>query len=192
MRLSYIRSVRGFTLIELMVTVAVVAILAVAAAPSLREFFERYRLRGAVEDVLSALATARQGAVEADRNVKVRFSTATEDWCVGGVQQTDPTAGQLVSVDPTACVCETAPATCVVGGEPLIASAAGRDVTIAAGGAIITFDSKNGTLTPLGQQNIDFLSSTERYGLQVQISALGQARACRLSNKDAFPGFPTC
>lgn len=192
MRLPYIRSVRGFTLIELMVTVAVVAILAVAAAPSLKDFFERYELRGAVEDVLSALANARQGAVEADRNVKVRFSTATDDWCVGGIQQADPTLGELVAVDPAPCQCETSPATCVVGGEPLIASAAGRNVTIAAGGATITFDSKNGTLNPLTGQNVTLLSSTGRYGLQVQISALGQARACRPADKDAFPGFSTC
>ena len=192
MRLPSIRSVRGFTLIELMITVAVVAILAVAAAPSLRDFFERYELRGATEDVLSALANARQGAVEADRNVKVRFSAATENWCVGGIQQADPAEGALVAVDPAPCQCETSPATCVVGGEPLIATAAGRDVTIAAGGTTITFDSKNGTLNPLTPQNVTFLSKTGRYGLQVQISALGQARACRPSDKDTFPGFSTC
>lgn len=192
MRLPHIRTVRGFTLIELMVTVAVVAILAVAAAPSLREFFERYRLRGAVEDVLSALATARQNAVEADRNVKIRFSPAIDEWCVGGVQQADPTEGALVAVDPAACQCESSPSTCVVGGEQLLASAAGRDISISPGGTEITFDSKNGTLDDLTPQNVTLLSSTGRYGLQVQISALGQARACRLANKDAFPGFPTC
>jgi type IV fimbrial biogenesis protein FimT len=192
MRLPYIRSVRGFTLIELMVTVAVVAILAVTAAPSLREFFERYELRGAAEDVLSALANARQGAVEADRNVKVRFSATTDNWCVGGIQQAEPTAGQLVAVDPAPCQCETSPATCVVGGEPLIATVAGRDVTMGAGGTTITFDSKNGTLNPLTPQNVTFLSSTGRYGLQVQISALGQARACRPADKAVFPGFSTC
>lgn len=181
---------RGFTLVELMVTAAVVAILAMAAAPSLKEFFVRYRLRGAVEEVLAVLGTARQGAVEADRNVKIKFSDDVTDWCVGGIQQTDPAEGQLAATDPTACACESAPGTCLVGGEQLVASVQGRGVTMSSGGTTLTFDSKNGTLTPLSPQSVTFLKGT--YGLQVQVSALGQARACRPADKDAFAGYPTC
>ena len=70
--------------------------------------------------------------------------------------------------------------------------AAGRGISISPGGTEITFDSKNGTLDDLTPQNVTLLSSTGRYGLQVQISALGQARACRPSDKDTFPGFSTC
>ena len=62
---------QGFTLIELMVALAVLAILAMAALPAYRDFFERYRLRGAVDDVTSVIATARAGAVKADRDVNV-------------------------------------------------------------------------------------------------------------------------
>ena len=66
----------GFTLIELMVAVIVLAILTAIATPSYVEYLERSRLKGAVEETLTLLAQARQGAVEADRNVKVRL-TAT-------------------------------------------------------------------------------------------------------------------
>ena len=61
----------GFTLIELMVALSVLAIMLAAAAPSFADFFERYRLRSAVDDTLNLFAAARQGAVEADRNVKI-------------------------------------------------------------------------------------------------------------------------
>jgi prepilin-type N-terminal cleavage/methylation domain-containing protein len=63
----------GFTLIELAVTMVVLVILATAALPAYREFFERYRLRGAVDDITSVIATARAGAVKADRDVRVSF-----------------------------------------------------------------------------------------------------------------------
>ena len=67
----------GFTLIELAVVMVVLAIVMLAALPAYRDFFERYRLRGAVDDIVSAIATARAGAVKADRDVNVSFGGST-------------------------------------------------------------------------------------------------------------------
>jgi len=183
----------GFTLIELMVAIAVLAVLLAAAGPSFADFFERYRLRSAVDDTLNLFAVARQGAVEADRNVKVKFADSTSDWCGGAIEQTSPsTVGDPVPLDPTACVCESAPDSCLVGGENLVVNAGGRGVTIGAGGTTVTFDSKNGTLNPLATREVDFISSSGRYGLKVQVSALGQARACWISGKRPIPGYREC
>lgn len=183
---------KGFTLIELMVTVAVLSVLLVAASPSFADFFERYRLRSAADDVLNLFAAARQGAVEADRNVAVKFAADTTDWCVGGIQQVDPAVGDPVPLAPAACACDTAPGTCLVGGQQLVASSEGRGVTIGAGNTSFTFDSKNGTLSPLASQSVDFLSSSARYGLRVQVSPLGQARACVVPGKRPVPGYQEC
>ena len=57
------KPMKGFSLVELMVAVAVLAILLAAAAPSFAEFFDRARLRGAADDVTSLIATARGEAV---------------------------------------------------------------------------------------------------------------------------------
>lgn len=193
MHLSAARVAKGFTLIELMVSIAIVAILLALATPSFVDYFERYRLRSAVDDTLNLYAAARQGAVEADRNVRVTFAASTSDWCVGGVQQTDPVAvGDPVPVAPAACDCGSTPAGCSVNGATLVASEGGRGVTIGSGGTDVTFDSKNGTLNPLGTAAIDFFSSTARYGLRVQVSALGQARACVIPGKRAIPGYSPC
>ena len=182
----------GFTMIELMAAVIVLAILAAIATPSYIEYLERSRLRSAVEDTLSLLAQARQGSVEADRNVKVRFVASSSAWCGGAVEQTNPgAADDPVATDPAACDCST-PTTCVVGGEQLVVSSSGRDVTVPAGTTTVTFDSKNGTLTPLGAQTVDFLSSSGRYGLRVRVSALGQARACIIPGKRFVGGYNEC
>ncbi|WP_442775069.1 GspH/FimT family pseudopilin [Sphaerotilus montanus] len=55
-------SVRGFTLVEMMVTVAVLAILASVAMPALTAFTARNRLSALSSDVVSSLALARTEA----------------------------------------------------------------------------------------------------------------------------------
>lgn len=184
---------RGFTLIELMVTLVVVAILVAMATPSFADFFERYRLRSAVDDTIAVFAQARQAAVEADRNVTVKVDPAA--WCVGAVQASEPvTAGALVVVTPAACDC-TAPAlACVVDGSPLFADGSDRTgVSVSVTGGTFTFDSKNGTLTDLAASHrIAFLSRTGRYGLDVLVGPLGQTRACVPAGKRYIPGYKTC
>ena len=183
----------GFTLVELMITVTVLVVLLVVAVPSFERFFERYRLRSAVDDTLDLFAAARQGAVEADRNVNVTFGSSTTAWCAGAIQQAEPaSAGAPVPLAPAACDCATTPSACTVGGQQLTVSDGGRGVTIGAGGASVTFDSKNGTLDPLGSQSVDFVSAHGRYGLTVTVTPLGQARACVTSGKLFIPGYEPC
>jgi prepilin-type N-terminal cleavage/methylation domain-containing protein len=61
----------GFTLVELLVTVSVVAILATLAGAAFTGFLDRYRLSGAVETLFSDLQLARSEAVKRNRSVQV-------------------------------------------------------------------------------------------------------------------------
>lgn len=62
-------TVAGFTLIELMVTVAIVAILAMFAAPNMQSFFTRNRLATQSNSMISAFSLARSEAIK--RGVRV-------------------------------------------------------------------------------------------------------------------------
>ncbi len=73
----------GFTLIELIVTIAVAAILATLAAPSFRQFIVSQRIKNASFDVVSALSLARSEAVTRNANVYFgRSSGWTSGWYV--------------------------------------------------------------------------------------------------------------
>jgi len=79
--------VRGFTAIELMVTVAVLAILAALAAPSFGSIIERYRTRQAAEDMLGTLYFARSEAIKRSGGVTVEANGG--DWATGWTVKSD-------------------------------------------------------------------------------------------------------
>lgn len=64
---------RGFTLLELMVAVAMIAIVASLAMPSWREFVANRRAAGASRDVYNALQHTRMLAIKEGRTASVQF-----------------------------------------------------------------------------------------------------------------------
>jgi prepilin-type N-terminal cleavage/methylation domain-containing protein len=65
---------KGLTLVELMITLAVLAILLVIATPSLDLFSSTYKLRGATREVATDLQFARLLAVKENKDIRVAFS----------------------------------------------------------------------------------------------------------------------
>jgi type IV fimbrial biogenesis protein FimT len=76
----------GFTAVEMMVVVALVAILTMVAAPYMGDMVKRQRLRTASFDVFSSLTLARSEAIK--RNVNVTMTPAASGW-LGGWSVTD-------------------------------------------------------------------------------------------------------
>lgn len=60
---------RGFSLLELMVVVTLVAILALLAAPSMAEWTRNQRIRGGAENLIQGLQLAREEAIRRNRPV---------------------------------------------------------------------------------------------------------------------------
>jgi type IV fimbrial biogenesis protein FimT len=74
----------GFTLIELMVVVAVLAIVATVAVPSFQQLIENNRLATESNRILSAMSFARSEAVRVGDDVSMTANTGgfSNGWCV--------------------------------------------------------------------------------------------------------------
>jgi type IV fimbrial biogenesis protein FimT len=85
------RSQRGFTLVELVVVLAITVVLAAGAAPSFRELLDAARMRTVTSDFVSALHVARSEAIKRRTRVALCRSSdgvtcaATGDWSQGWI-----------------------------------------------------------------------------------------------------------
>jgi prepilin-type N-terminal cleavage/methylation domain-containing protein len=103
----------GVTLIELLITLAIAAVIAMLAIPAFQSMMASTRTKGAAESILSGLRLARSEAIK--RNVPMRFQLVStlDNTCAGSttsplwvVTQTD----QVATGDP-AGKCNAAPFT---------------------------------------------------------------------------------
>jgi len=63
----------GFTLVEMMIVVAIMAILATIAAPNLQTYMTQRRLNGAARQIMTDLMEARSKAVSGNNRFRVFF-----------------------------------------------------------------------------------------------------------------------
>lgn len=81
------RSSRGFTLIELMIAVSLLAVVAALAVPAMGDFIVRQRVASQAGDLALAMALARSEAIKSTASVVVMPRTASpsgwgDGWCV--------------------------------------------------------------------------------------------------------------
>jgi prepilin-type N-terminal cleavage/methylation domain-containing protein len=80
--LTTMRKNSGFTLVELMTTIAIIAVLASVAIPNMIAWLPDYRLRSGAAEMLSALQLARLTAIKENAHVTVQFDTGSDEYLV--------------------------------------------------------------------------------------------------------------
>lgn len=86
----------GFTLIELIVALAILVMAASLVVPSMRGVTDRTRTRRAVDRITADVALARMSAVREGRQASLRFTSVTTYQVTIDTSTTDPTKFRLV------------------------------------------------------------------------------------------------
>lgn len=160
----------GFSLIELMVAVAVISILAVFALPSYNIWIENTKIRNAADSINNGLQKARVEALKRNADVKFELGAGTE-WTIGCVNVTadcpDPIEARGMKEGSSESISVTAtPA----GSAILVFTSLGR-VRSALEGA---------PEAPFTQLDIDntSMSGSDSRDLRILIDAGGAGRLC--------------
>lgn len=173
----------GLSLIELLITMSLLAILLAIGIPSFQGSQERARLRNSAEAVYSLLQFARSEAIKQYRDLFVVVSTgeagpAGDGWCLAIANDRD-------------CDCSVVGAgACQYGGGAdrqahSLSSEGFPGVALASNRASYRFERKLGKCTTPGTLR---LGGADASRINIRVSSLGRVALC----SDDFLGLPEC
>lgn len=198
---SGMRPAQGVTLVELLVTVAIIAILLAMGAPSFQTFIQNTQIRTAAEGMLAGLNLARTEALRRNTRVSLWLVTDVSMNCA----RSNTGTSWVVSLDDPANDCNEASSLTTAPRIVQVRSASegGTGVNVGAtsrAGAASSCITFNGFGTVDGEcagggspiARIAFVSAAapdSTRDLRIQISAGGAARLC---DPDATSGPSVC
>lgn len=161
-----LRPARGLTLLELMVTLAIVALLMTLALPSFGSIMARQRLKAAAEQLSMDLAELRLLAAQRGQTLHVNLSAGSQ-WCYALA-----VASGCDCRVPQGCQLKTVHAK----DHPGVTLLEGQDLRI--------------DPPPGSSEGSALLQSSDGARLRVGVSLLGRPKVC--APAAAVPGFGAC
>jgi prepilin-type N-terminal cleavage/methylation domain-containing protein len=199
---------KGFTVIELMITVAVIAIITSLALPSYRTLIEKRQITSSSTQLAAFLSAAKMEAVKRNQKVAVASKTA-ESWCLGLVSYA-ANASSESSCDCTKTVDEAGscslqnldgspPELRVFDGSQMEDLAKFEGILLGGTDDVVVFDPVRGMLVtddvvdrPL---EVRLTSKYDTYALNVRVSATGRVTVCsdhQSRGEIVVPGYDDC
>jgi type IV fimbrial biogenesis protein FimT len=163
------REARGFTIVELMIGLAIVAILVFSAVPSYTAWMQNTKIRNATESVLNGLQLARTEAIR--RNVNVQFDLSTDSaWTIQVADATAEIVQQRAAAQGSNGVTRT------------VQPAGATRVTFSSLGRVVGVNPITAVTFDVPAANLPAELSRE---LRVTVSPAGRVRMCDPSVSDA-------
>lgn len=180
------RAGHGFTMVELMIAVAIVAIVLTLAAPSFTGFMAKKRVEGVISELNTDLQYARSEAVARNKTVRVTFGTG----CYVITDYPD-------SSSPASTCSQTSTPTLGAGAglvkQVQLQSGASASFSPLNSLSYLEFDPVRGIATfstGSASGSVDVVSSIGSWQLRATVTAVGSMSVC--SPGGSVPGYTSC
>jgi prepilin-type N-terminal cleavage/methylation domain-containing protein len=180
----------GFTMVEVMLSLVLLAIGAALSLPSYREMVEKRQLTHGAEQIVAFVNSAQSEAIKQNRLVTVSYARAADDdWCIGaslGTAACDCT--ETVTTEADYCAIDAVQWRITndhVGNTKLVKSIGGDGA--------YAFDPVRGIFTDLDDTlAVEMRSNNEDYRLDLLVSSTGQVILCSKDTSHSVPGYAVC
>lgn len=178
--MTSVRAPKGFTLIEMMVAIAILAILATMAAPSFNSFIDRYRVKRAGDTVSAFLINTKSEAIKRNKTVSAVITGSGGTWCVG-------------MTEASTCDCTTSGSgACQIDGvDRAIRSTSFKGIELNGPDTTHAFQFKPLRGTVAGNETVE-LESEDGLKVNVVVGTFGRIRLCSPSGVGNIGGYSAC
>jgi type IV fimbrial biogenesis protein FimT len=181
---------RGFSLVEIMMSLVLVAIGMALALPSYRDMVEKRQVTNGAEQLASFINTAQGVAMKTNQVVTISYDrSGHDDWCVGAV------SGE------TACDCTetdtSATDYCQIATQPFILNnghAGDLELMHAMeGDGAYAFDPIRGLFLDLDDSlTLELHSPSRDFRLNLVVNSTGRVVLCSEDSEHSIPGYGAC
>jgi type IV fimbrial biogenesis protein FimT len=175
---------RGFTMVEVVMSVVLISIGTTLAIPSYVDMVEKRKLTNSAEQLASFLSSVQSISTRTNQVVTVSYQRAGhDDWCIGA----------SLSDDECDCDDESSGTYCEIEAQPFVLNESlsdGSELVHSIAGGSYSFDPVRGLSD--GALTMELHSDSRDFRLNLMVNNTGRVILCSKNYTDAVPGYEVC